>query len=261
MQAPRPNSLIRGDALATMRGWPAACIDHCIADPPFNMSKRRGLGWAFSSHVTMAESWDRFGDDEFFQFNVEWLREVCRVVRPNGNILVFGTYHNIYQLGFILQSVLARRVLNSIVWYKPNAQPNITARMLAESTEQLVWAVNGTPDGPGKASGWTFNYWEAKALNGDKQMRNLWEFPVTAKAERSLGRHPSQKPLALVERLVQVGTSPGDLLLDPFGGAGTLALASERHGRDWVLVELSEEYASLAEARLREDRRRRSEGE
>ena len=92
-------------------------------------------------------------------------------------------------------------------------------------------------------------------------MRNLWEFPVTPKAERSLGRHPSQKPLALVERLVQVGTSPGDLLLDPFGGAGTLALASERHGRDWVLVELSDEYASLAEARLGEDRRRRSEGE
>ena len=106
MQAPRRNSLIQGDALATMRGWPDACIDHCIADPPFNMSKRRGLGWAFSSHVTMAESWDRFGEDEFFQFNVEWLREVCRVVKPNGNILVFGTYHNIYQLGFILQSGL-----------------------------------------------------------------------------------------------------------------------------------------------------------
>ena len=105
-----------------------------------------------------------------------------------------------------------------------------------------------------------FNYWEAKALNwGDKQMRNLWEFPVTPKAERSLGRHPSQKPLALVERLVQVGTSPGDLILDPFGGAGTLALASERHGRDWVLVELAEEYALLAEARLGEDRGRRSE--
>ena len=135
----------------------------------------------------MAESWDRFGEDEFFQFNVEWLREVCRVVKPNGNILVFGTYHNIYQLGFILQSGLNRRVLNSIVWYKPNAQPNITARMLAESTEQLVWAVNGTPDGPGKATKWVFNYWEAKALNGGKQMRNLWEFPVTPKARAVAG--------------------------------------------------------------------------
>ena len=172
MQAPRRNSLIQGDALATMRGWPDACIDHCIADPPFNMSKRRGLGWAFSSHVTMAESWDRFGEDEFFQFNVEWLREVCRVVKPNGNILVFGTYHNIYQLGFILQSGLNRRVLNSIVWYKPNAQPNITARMLAESTEQLVWAVNGTPDGPKKATKWVFNYWESEGSSaGESSMR------------------------------------------------------------------------------------------
>ena len=257
LKAPKRNALIHGDALERMRGWPDNCIDHCIADPPFNMSKQRGLGWAFSSHVTMAESWDQFGEDEFFQFNVDWLKEVVRVVKPNGNILVFGTYHNIYQLGFILQSGLNRRVLNSIVWYKPNAQPNITARMLAESTEQLVWAVNGTPDGPQKARKWTFNYWDAKAMNGGKQMRNLWEFPVTPRAERALGKHPSQKPLALLERLVQVGTAPGDLILDPFGGAGTLALAAERQGRDWVLVELVDEYAELTRARLQADRKAR----
>lgn len=256
-KAPRRNRLIRGDALAAMRRWPDNCIDHCIADPPFNMSKKRGLGWAFSSHVTMEESWDQFSEDEFFQFNVDWLKEVCRVVKPNGNILVFGTYHNIYQLGFILQSGLNRRVLNSIVWYKPNAQPNITARMLAESTEQLVWAVNGTPEGPEKAQKWTFNYWDAKAMNGDKQMRNLWEFPVTPRGERALGKHPSQKPLALLERLVQLGTASGELILDPFGGAGTLALAAERHGRDWVLVESEAEYASLTRERLKLDRRER----
>ena len=256
---PKRNTVLHGDALEVMRGWPDGCVDHVIADPPFNMSKKRGLGWAFSSHVTMEESWDRFGEDEFFRFNVEWLREACRVVRPNGNLLVFGTYHNIYQLGFILQSGLNRRVLNSIVWYKPNAQPNITARMLTESTEQLVWAVNGTPEGRGKAQKWTFNYWEAKALNGGKQLRNLWEFPVTPRGERELGKHPSQKPLALVERLVQVGTSAGELILDPFGGAGTLALAAERQGRDWVLIESVGEYARLARARLRADRKARAD--
>lgn len=254
-RSPKRNQIIHGDALEVMRSWPDDCVDHCIADPPFNMSKKRGLGWAFSSHVTMEENWDRFSDDDFFQFNVDWLREVTRVVKPNGNIIVFGTYHNIYQLGFILQSGLNRRVLNSIVWFKPNAQPNITARMLTESTEQLIWAVNGTPDGKGKATKWTFNYQDAKAMNGGKQMRNLWEFSVTPKRERALGKHPSQKPLSLLERLVLIGSNEGDLLLDPFGGAGTLALAAEKAGRDWLLIESVEEYATLSQARLDQLRR------
>ena len=269
LQAPRRNSLIQGDALATMRGWPDACIDHCIADPPFNMSKRRGLGWAFSSHVTMAESWDRFGEDEFFQFNVEWLREVCRVVKPNGNILVFGTYHNIYQLGFILQSGLNRRVLNSIVWYKPNAQPNITARMLAESTEQLVWAVNGTPDGPKKATKWVFNYWRAKQLGGGKQQRNVLgrkpsgsspimiSTPVAPASERKHGNHPSRKPTRLAEQLLALFTNPGEVILDPFAGSGSLGEAAIGRGRAYVLVEQNQDYYDLAQKNLRSAKSRK----
>lgn len=250
---PEANRLITGDCLEVMRGWPDACIDHCIVDPPFNIgsgSGRRGksgLGWAFSSHVTMAEAWDDFSKDEFFRFNIEWLRQVVRVVRPNGNMLVFGTYHNIYRLGFILQEVLERRVLNSVVWFKPNAQPNITARTLTESTEQIIWAVNETPS---KATGWTFNYRDAKEMNGGKQMRNLWEFPVTPARERAAGKHPSQKPLALLERAVLLASRPGDLILDPFGGAGTLALAAEKHARRWLLIESVDEYAEIARRRV-----------
>ena len=259
-RAPRRNSILHGDALEVLRGWPDGCVDHCIADPPFNMSKKKGLGWAFSSHVTMEETWDRFTEDDFFHFNVEWLREVCRVVKPNGNVIVFGTYHNIYQLGFILQSGLNRRILNSIVWYKPNAQPNITARMLTESTEHLIWAVNGAPAGKDKASKWTFDYWGAKELNGGKQMRNLWEFPVTPKSERRNGKHPSQKPLGVLERLVLIATQPDDLVLDPFGGAGTLALAAERQGRNWLLIETVEEYATLARTRLQAQREDQADG-
>ena len=258
--APRPetNRIITGDCLEVMGTWSDGCIDHCIVDPPFNIGSgsgrksKSGLGWAFSSHVTMQETWDAFTKDEFFAFNVDWLREVARVVRPNGNILVFGTYHNIYQLGFILQHVLERRVLNSVVWFKPNAQPNITARTLTESTEQIIWAVNETP---AKATGWTFNYWDAKAMNGGKQMRNVWEFPVTPKKERTNGAHPSQKPLAVVERLVLVGSAPGDLLLDPFGGAGTLAVAAQHHGRRWALIESVPAYAELARKRLQGEKR------
>ena len=251
--APAPNRLITGDCLDVMRGWPDGCIDHCIVDPPFNIGSgsgrkgKNGLGWAFSSHVTMDETWDTFTKDEFFAFNVAWLREISRVVKPNGNMLVFGTYHNIYQLGFILQNVLERRILNSVVWFKPNAQPNITARTLTESTEQIIWAVNGTP---AKATGWTFNYWDAKEMNGGKQMRNLWEFPVTSKKERAAGKHPSQKPLGLLERAVLLASQPGELLLDPFGGAGTLAVAAARHEREWLLIESVAEYSEIAQRRI-----------
>ena len=251
--APAPNQLITGDCLEAMRTWPDGCIDHCIVDPPFNIGSgsgrkgKSGLGWAFSSHVTMDETWDSFTKDEFFAFNLAWLSEVARVVKPNGNILVFGTYHNIYQLGFILQSVLDRRILNSVVWFKPNAQPNITARTLTESTEQIIWAVNGTQ---AKATGWTFNYWDAKEMNGGKQMRNLWDFPVTSKKERAAGKHPSQKPLALLERAVLLASQPGELLLDPFGGAGTLAVAAAKHGREWLMIESVPEYAAIARTRI-----------
>jgi len=250
---PDPNRVITGDCLAEMRSWPDGCIDHCIVDPPFNIGSgsgrksKNGLGWAFSSHVTMDEAWDTFTKDEFFAFNADWLREVSRVVKPNGNILVFGTYHNIYQLGFILQHVLDRRILNSVVWFKPNAQPNITARTLTESTEQIIWAVNETP---ARATGWTFNYWDAKEMNGGKQMRNLWDFPVTSKKERAAGKHPSQKPLALLERAVLLASHPGELLLDPFGGAGTLGVAAAKHGRDWLMIESVPEYAEIAERRI-----------
>lgn len=241
--------IITGDCLQVMRNWPDGSVDHCIADPPFNISKKQGLGWAFSSHVTMHERWDRYTPEEFYEFNLAWLREVCRVTRSNGNLLIFGTYHNIYLLGYLLQNVLGKRINNSIIWYKPNAQPNITARTLTESTEQIIWAVNERAD---KATGWTFDYWHAKELNGGRQMRNLWEFPVTPPKERKLGKHPSQKPLALLERMVEIASKQGDLLLDPFGGAGTLALAAERLGRQWVLIESVPEYAEIAHRRLQE---------
>jgi site-specific DNA-methyltransferase (adenine-specific) len=252
---PRPevNRIVIGDCLRVMREWPDDCMDHCIVDPPFNIGSgsgrksKNGLGWAFSSHVTMQETWDAFTADEFFAFNVAWLTEVSRVVKPNGNILVFGTYHNIYQLGFILQNVLERRILNSVVWFKPNAQPNITARSLTESTEQIIWAVNETP---AKATGWTFNYWDAKKMNDGKQLRNLWQFPVTPGRERTKGKHPSQKPLALLERAVLLTSQPGELVLDPFGGAGTLALAAAKHDRRWLLIESVEEYADIARRRI-----------
>jgi site-specific DNA-methyltransferase (adenine-specific) len=245
------DQLVLGDCLEVMRRLPDGCFDHCIADPPFNISRKRGLGWAFSSHITMQELWDRMAGDEFWAFNLAWLREVTRVVRPNGNIVVFGTYHNIYQLGFLLQSALDRRILNSIVYRRTNPQPNITARMLTEATEHLIWAVNETPE---RARHWTFNYWDAKEMNGGRQMPNVWEFPVTPRSERRHGKHPTQKPIALLERLVLLCSREGDRILDPFAGAGTAPLADRRHGRRWLGIENNPDYVEIAQRRLDADR-------
>jgi site-specific DNA-methyltransferase (adenine-specific) len=204
----------------------------------------------------MQEVWDQFSRDEFFQFNVRWLSEVCRVVKPNGNILVFGTFHNIYLLGFILQNVLNRRILNSIVWFKPNAQPNITARTLTESTEQVIWAVNETPE---KARKWTFNYWEAKELAGGKQMRNLWrdgppvnlwEVPVVRQSEKRFGKHPAQKPEELTDRLILLASGQGDLVMDPFAGAGGVGVSARRYLRRYALIEKLPHFTQVARDRI-----------
>jgi site-specific DNA-methyltransferase (adenine-specific) len=242
---PKKSTSILGDALQVLDDLPKHFFDACIADPPYNMSKRRGLAWAFSSHVTMQERWDQFSKDDYLQFSLQWMSKMCRVVKPNGNLFVFGTFHNIYALGSILNQ-LDRRILNSIIWIKPNAQPNITCRMLTESTEQIIWACNDTNK---KASRWTFDYPLAKKMNGDKQMRNSWIFPLTPRSERVAG-HPTQKPEGLMERMVLLFTRPGDWLLDPFAGVGTTGVAALKHGREVVLIEKEAKYVKAQQERL-----------
>lgn len=234
-----------GDALQVMKEIPDHFFDACIADPPYNMSKKKGLKWAFSSHVTMQENWDRFSQDEYLEFTQQWLSEVCRVVKPNGNLFVFGTYHNIYLQGVMLEQ-MDRKILNSIIWMKPNAQPNITCRMLTESTEQIIWAANQTK---ARATNWTFNYALGKTLNEGKQMRNAWSIPVTPKSERVAG-HPTQKPEVLIERLVLLFTKRGDWILDPFAGVGTTGIAALKNDRHTVLIENQKKYVEAQKERF-----------
>ena len=242
------NKILEGDCLSILPSFPMGVFDCCIADPPFNMSQKKGLGWAFSSHITMQEGWDIFSKDEYSQFTLDWLSEVLRVVKPNGNVFVFGSFHSIFTVGFILQNILNRRIITQIVWYKPNAQPNITCRMFTESTEFIIWAVNNENK---KAKNWTFNYQEMKAMNNNKQMRNMWEIPLTKPSERKYGKHPSQKPLEVVERLILAGTKEEDLILDPFGGAGTTGVGAQKHNRNWVMIEKEELYNQIAKQRLK----------
>lgn len=250
MIKPRVRKIYEGDAIEVMRQWPDATFDHCITDPPFNMSKKQGLGWAFSSHVTMQEEWDIFSKDEYLQFTMQWLSEICRLVKENGNIFVFGSYHNIYTVGFVLQE-LDRRIVNSIIHCKTNPQPNITARMLTESTEQIIWACNNTTK---KAKNWTFNYQAAKEIGGGKQLKNYWVLPYTHKTEKEFGKHPSQKPESVIERLIRIGSNEDDYILDCFSGTGTTGLVAERLGRRWVMIEKNVDYIKIARKRLRAQR-------
>lgn len=247
---PAHDSLIQGDCLEVMSQWDDACIDHCITDPPYNMSKKNGLAWAFSSHVTMSEAWDMYPRGEYLDFTRAWLQEVTRVVRPNGNIFIFGSYHNIYDIGHIVHE-MGLKVLNSVTWFKPNAQPSITARMLTESTEHIIWAVNSPR---AKAKGWTFNYQIAKALNGGKQLRNVWEFPYPSKSERRFGKHPSQKPVKLIGQITLIASHEGDTILDCFAGSGTTGVVAQSYKRGYLMIESNPEYIEIARARLEHDR-------
>ena len=243
------NQILKGDCLQILPTFPDGIFDCCITDPPFNMSKTKGLGWAFSSHVTMQEQWDIFSKDDYFQFTVNWIREVLRVLKTNGNLFIFGSFHCIFTIGFILQNMFDRRIISQIVWFKPNAQPNITCRMFTESTEFIIWAVNNESK---KAKNWTFNYETMKAMNNDKQMRNMWEIPLTPRSEKKYGKHPSQKPVSVVNRIILAGTNEGDLILDPFSGSGTTAVVADQHNRKWIMVERDETYNQIAHMRIDE---------
>ena len=243
------NQIVSGDCLKILRSFPDGVFDCCITDPPFNMSRKKGLGWAFSSHITMQEQWDIFAKDDYFRFTVDWITEVLRVLKTNGNLFIFGSFHCIFTIGFILQNLFDRRIISQIVWYKPNAQPNITCRMFTESTEFIIWAVNNESK---KAKNWTFNYEVMKAMNNDKQMRNMWEIPLTKRSEKKYGKHPSQKPVAVVNRLILAGTNEDDLILDPFSGTGTTAVVAKQNNRRWIMIEKQEEYNQIAQKRLDE---------
>ncbi len=240
-----------GDCLEGLKKLPSESIDLVFADPPYNMSKKRGLGWKYSKHITMQEEWDIFSKDEYFQFNQKWIKECLRVLKHGGSFWVCGSFHNIYQVGFILQNLEDVKINNSIVWFKPNAQPNITCRFFTESTEHLIWA---SKNGNGKK--WKFNYESTKNLIEDrlnpkgKQTRNVWAIPLTPKEEKWAGAHPTQKPIELLRRIILACTDEGDTVLDPFLGSGTTSVAAKILKRNSVGIEKEKKYLDIIRKRL-----------
>ena len=231
--------------------------DHCITDPPYNISgvEKKPIGWLKTNPVwtkekkftKMDKSWDSFTDDSYEDFTKQWLDEVFRIVKPNGNVIIFGTFHNIYTLGYLLKKS-KKKIVGSITWYKRNAFPNITRRMLCESTEYMVWGVNNDVK---HAKNWVFNYDIMKEMNGGKQMRNVWDIPMTSKSEKQYGKHPNQKPLEVCTRLILGMTNKNDIILDPFTGSGTIPLVSKKYGRDYIAIERDENYAEIFKKRLK----------
>ena len=244
------HKLIIGDALDKLKEIPDESIDLIFADPPYNMSKKKGLGWKYSKHITMQEAWDVFSKDAFFEFNLKWITECHRVLKHGGSFWICGSFHNIYQLGFILQTNDVK-INNSIVWFKPNAQPNITCRMFTESCEHLIWAVKNH-----SKTRWTFNYKDTKELIEDplnpkgKQTRNVWSIPLTPKKEKWAGKHPTQKPIELLRRIILACTREGETVLDPFVGSGTTNVVAKMLNRNSIGIEKDESYAKIAKKRL-----------
>lgn len=244
------HKLIHGDCLEELKKLPENSVDLIFADPPYGLAKKKGLGWAFSSHVTLEESWDIFSKDEFFKFNIQWIAECIRVLKHGGSFWVCGSFHNIYQLGFILQHFDAK-INNSIVWFKPNAQPNITCRMFTESCEHLIWAVKNH-----SKTKWVFNYEDTKkniedSLNPKgKQTRNVWSIPLTPIKEKWAGEHPTQKPIELLRRIIMSSSKINDLVLDPFVGSGTTSVVAKSINRSSIGIDREKKYLDIAKKRL-----------
>src|SRR3989339_829882 len=245
------HKIIIGDCLEELKKIPSESIDLVFADPPYNMSKKKGLGWKYSKHITMEAEWDMFSKDGYFQFNKEWISEALRVLKHGGSLWICGSFHNIYQVGFILQHIEEVKINNSIVWFKPNAQPNITCRMFTESTEHLIWASKN-----GKGKRWTFNYEDTKNLIEDginpkgKQTRNVWWIPLTPKKEKWAGPHPTQKPEELLRRIILACTKPGETVLDPFVGSGTTSVVAKMLGRNSIGIEKDKKYLPIIKKRM-----------
>jgi modification methylase len=244
------NRVIVGDCLAELSKLPSASVDLVFADPPYNLQLERDLLRPNNTVVDgVDDAWDKFDTfADYDRFARAWLAECRRLLKPDGAIWVIGSYHNIFRLGSALQD-LGFWIQNDIVWRKTNPMPNFRGKRFTNAHETLIWA------GRDRKARVTFNYEAMKALNDDLQMRSDWLFPICSGPERlkdGAGRkaHPTQKPEALLYRVLLASTNPGDLVLDPFFGTGTTGAAAKRLGRRWLGIDRESAYAAAAEARI-----------
>lgn len=244
--------LYHGDSLKILEQIPENSIDMIFADPPYLLSNGGFTVHAGKMVSVNKGQWDvSNGLKKDFEFHLNWIKACQRVLKPHGTIWISGTYHSIYQCGFALQ-ISKFHILNDISWFKPSASPNLSCRFFTASHETLIWARKD------KKSQHTFNYKEMK--NGDwsedfikkpnKQMRSVWALQTPKNGEKKFGKHPTQKPIDLLKRIVMASTKKGDIVLDPFTGSSTTGLASAMQGRKFIGIDTEKKYLDLSKKRF-----------
>lgn len=229
---PQLNTAHNCDALKLLGNMVSKSVDCIITDPPYGLAGRV-FDVDSKGYSAVNESWDHIAP-------IDWMAECTRVLKPGGSVICFGVRQSIYT--FASEGLrLGWRIVNDITWFKPDAMPNMTGRMMTESTERALWFC---PDG----TGWTYNLPKAKAMNMGQNLRDLWTFGQT----RDKRLHPTQKPLELMERIVELFTNEGDLVVDPFFGSGTTGRAALNLGRRYLGCDITAKYVELARNRMQE---------
>ncbi len=241
--------ILDGDCVDAMRSLPSASVDMVFADPPYNLQLGGDLARPDGSHVdAVTDHWDQFDSFAAYdKFTRDWLTEARRVLKPDGSLWVIGSYHNIFRVGAILQD-MGFWILNDIVWRKANPMPNFKGTRFTNAHETLIWAAMG------EKAKYTFNYRTMKTLNDELQMRSDWVLPICSGPERirkdGAKAHPTQKPEALLYRVMLATTKPGDVVLDPFFGTGTTGAVARRLRREWIGCEREVAYREVARDRI-----------
>jgi modification methylase len=245
----QPDRILPGDCREILPQLPAESFDLIFADPPYNLQLRQELFRPDNSRVdAVDDAWDRFESfEEYDRFSRQWLSACRPLLKPSGSIWVIGTYHNIHRVGAILQS-LGYWILNEIVWVKSNPMPNFRGVRFTNAHETLLWAARE------RGARYTFHHHAMKSLNEDLQMRSDWYLPLCSGKERLREGgekvHSTQKPEALLYRVILSSTDPGGLILDPFFGSGTTGAAAKRLGRHWLGIEKDPNYVDAARRRI-----------
>ena len=238
-------SLYVGDCFNLINSLPDNSIDMIFADPPYFLSNG-GITCQGGKAVSVDKGdWDKIGClEEKHDFNRHWIRYCRRVLKKNGSIWISGTLHNIYSVGMALEQEKFK-IINNITWQKTNPPPNLACRCFTHSTETILWAQKNDPE-----SRHLFNYELMKQSNGGKQMKDVWTGSLTPTIEKKFGRHPTQKPLYILNRIVLASTKEGDLILDPFCGSGTTGVAALTQNRRFLGFDVSEKFLQIAKARI-----------
>ncbi len=249
------NQILSGDCVEVMNSLPAESIDLIFADPPYNLQLKGELHRPDNSKVdAVDDDWDQFASFQAYdRFTRAWLKAARRLLKPDGAIWVIGSYHNIFRVGAALQDT-GLWILNDVIWRKSNPMPNFRGMRLTNAHETMIWAAKS------EKSKYTFNYEALKALNDGTQMRSDWVLPICngherLKDENGVKAHPTQKPEALLHRVLVGSTNPGDVVLDPFFGTGTTGAVAKKLGRDFIGIEREEAYRKVAEKRIKNARR------